>query len=201
MNRIKIISSLVILLISYNVFSQGRNYKTEITKDGKATVKYETVKEKEGRHFYYSAQRNVNASLDKLDAYLSISNNHKNFLENTPISEEIRKISDNEWVTFYLFDAPWPIPDSDVIVKFNRVKKDNKLVFTAIAISDDYKKSDVYRITNYKFVYELEKVNADTTKITITADYIPAGFVPVFLINTWFPEGPARIISNLGVMK
>lgn len=191
----------ILFVISYNASSQDSNWITKTTKDGKTTVKYNIEKEEKGTHFYYTAQRNVNASLDELDSYFSNSTNHKNFLENTPESEEVEKISDNEWIIYYYFDAPWPMPDNDVVAKISRVKEGNKLIFTASAISNDYRKTKINRITDYRFVYEFEKIDNETTKITISADYIPAVSVPKFLIRTWFPEGPARIVSKLGAIE
>ncbi|WP_372775949.1 hypothetical protein [Mangrovibacterium sp.] len=197
----KHISLIVFLLTTFSAFSQGRNWTIETAKDGKTTVKYELVKEKQGTHFYYIAQTTTNASLTELDAYFSSSANHKRFLEATPQSEEVKKLSDDEWITYYYFNAPWPMADSDVVAKINRTKKDNKLVFTANAISNDYKKTDLDRVTSYKFMYEFEKVSDETTKITITADYIPVGSVPNFLIKAWFPQGPANIVTKLGSME
>jgi hypothetical protein len=198
MKNIRII---ILVLTSLSAFSQSRNWITENSKDGKSIVKYELVKEQQGTHFYYIAQTHVNTTLDELDIYFSNISNHKNFLERTPKSEEIKKISNNEWLCYYFFDAPWPMADSDVVAKINRTKNDNKLIFTANAITNNYKKGVVDRLTNYKFIYEFEKVNDKTTKITLTADYVPVGSVPNFLIKTWFPEGPAKIVSNLGLMK
>lgn len=201
MDRIKYIGLIGLMLTVFNVFSQNRNWKTESSKDGKSIVKYELVKEQKGTHFYYIAQTSANTSMEELDNYFSNASNHKNFLERTPKSEVIKKISNNVWLTYYYFNAPWPMADSDVVVKIDRSRKDDKLVFSANAISSDYKEGDVDRITDYKFIYEFEKINDQTTKVTITADYIPVGSVPNFLIKTWFPEGPAHIVSNLGAME
>ncbi|WP_276168337.1 hypothetical protein [Zobellia alginiliquefaciens] len=201
MKRIKNIGIIVLLLTSMNVFAQSRNWTTETTKDGKSTVKYDLVKEEEGTHFYYIAQTTAKISLDELDTYFSNTANHKNFLERTPITKEIEKTSDNEWLGYYYFDAPWPMANSDIVIKFNRVKEDNKLVFSANAVSNTYKPEDVKRMSSYKVIYEFEKVDATTTKITYNADYVPVGSIPNFLIKTWFPEGPANIVRNIGSME
>jgi hypothetical protein len=201
MKRIKIIGIVALWLTSINVFAQSRNWKTETAKDGKTTVKYELIKEDEGTHFYYIAQTTANVTLDELDSYFSNTNNHKNFLERTPVTQEIEKISEQAWLAYYYFDAPWPMADSDIVIKIDRVKKEDKLVFTATAASSDYKQDDVKRMSNYKVVYEFEKVDQNTTKITYNADYIPVGSVPNFLAKTWFPEGPATIVKNIGSTK
>ena len=201
MNGIKYIGILLVLLISINAFSQNRNWTIENSEDGKSSVKYELIKEDEGTHFYYIAQTTAKVSLTKLDAYFSNTTNHKNFLERTPTTEEIKRISDNEWLAYYFFDAPWPLSNSDIVIRINRTKTKNKLIFIAQAISSNYKKSDIERMTDYKVIYEFEKMDNETTKITYNADYIPVGSIPKFLIKTWFPEEPINIVKNIGARK
>lgn len=201
MKRMKSLQLIVALLISINVSSQTRNWTIEDSKDGKSTVKYELVDEGSRTHFYYIAETTVSTTLDELDSYFSNTENHKNFIESTTTTEKVKQISENEWLAYYFFDAPWPLPNSDVVLKINRTKTENKLVFTAQAISHDYKKSDTDRMTDYKIIYELERIDNNTTKITYNADYLPYGSIPNFLIKSWFPEGPAGIVSNLGLMK
>ncbi|WP_405565859.1 hypothetical protein [Polaribacter sp. Asnod6-C07] len=201
MNSFKKLAVLGILFINLNLFSQDRNWTIKTTKDEKTTVKYDIEKENGGTHMFYIATQTVNTSISELADYFSKSSNHKNFLENTPKSEEVEKISDNEWITYYFFDAPWPMPNSDVVVKFKKTKKDNKIFFTANAINNDYKESDVERLSTYTFIYEFEKIDEQNTKITINANFISVGSVPNFLVKTWFPKGPAKIISNLSSKK
>lgn len=201
MNHIKNLGTAVLLLISLGALSQNRNWTIENSKDGITTVKYELIKEDKGTHFHYIAQTMANTSLDELDSYFSNIANHKNFLESTPITKEIEKISENEWLAYYYFDAPWPLPNSDTVLNIKRTRQDNKLIFTAIATSSDYKQKDVERMSDYKVIYEFERIDGETTKITYNADYIPVGSIPKFLIKTWFPEGPANIVTNIGAMK
>ena len=190
---------IALLLTSFSAFSQDRNWTIEKSKDGKSTVKYDLVKENKRTHFYYIAQTTTSATLDELDIYFSNIANHKKFLESTPITEEIKKISENEWLAYYYFDAPWPLANSDVILKIIRTKEDDKLIFTVTAISSNYKKSDIERMSTYKVIYEFERMDNSTTKITYNADYVPVGNIPKFLIKTWFPKGPIKIVSKLGL--
>ncbi|APY00467.1 SRPBCC family protein [Lacinutrix venerupis] len=198
MSLLKFTSVIFILLTSLLVNSQDRNWTIKESKDGKSKVKYDLVKEEQGTHFYYIAETTANVTLDELDTYFSNTSNHKFFLESTPETKEIEKISDNEWLAYYYFNAPWPLADSDIVIKFNRTKKENKLIFTANATQSDYNNADVERMTTYKVIYEFEKINNTTTKITYNADYIPVGNIPKFLIKTWFPKGPIKIVSKLG---
>lgn len=197
----KYLQIICIVLLSFNAFSQERNWTTETSKDGTATVKYELVKEDKGTHFYYIAQTTADVTLDELDDYFTDTNNHKYFLERTTVTETVKTLTDNEWIAYYFFDAPWPLANSDIVIKINRTKEENKLTFIAEAYSSDYKTGDVDRMDTYKLIYEFEKIDDNTTKITYNADYIPVGSIPRFLIKTWFPEGPANIVKNIGNLK
>lgn len=193
--------SILLLFISLSALAQNRDWTIKTSKDNKTKVKYDITKVDGGTHLYYIASRKVNVSLNALDSYFSNSENHKNFLENTPESKQIKKINNNEWITYYYFDAPWPMPNSDVVVKFIKEQNDNSIMYTATAITGVYEDKDVDRLTTYKFIYNFEKIDENTTNITINANFISVGSVPKFLVRTWFPEGPARIITNLGSKK
>ena len=190
----------VLLFVTLSSIAQDRNWTTKETKDGKSIVKYDLVKEDKRTHFYYIAETTLEVTLDELDATISNTENHKIFLDNTPITEEFQRISDSEWLAYYFMDAPWPIPNCDIVINFHRERTDNKLIFTATAIEHDYKKSDTKRMTDYKVVYEFEKIDDTTSKIIYNADYIPYGRVPKFLIKSWFPNGPAGIVAKIGAI-
>ncbi|MRI01681.1 hypothetical protein GH721_14150 [Kriegella sp. EG-1] len=201
MKTINYIGIFIILLVSFKVFSQERSWTIEKSKDGKSTVKHDLVKEDKRTHFYYIAQTTANVTLGELDSYFSKTMHHQNFLERTPITEEIEKIAGDEWLAYYFFDAPWPLANSDVVLRIKRTKENRKLIFTATAIAHNYKKSNVERMTRYNVIYEFESLDDQTTKITYNADYVPVGSIPKFLIKAWFPEGPANIVTNLGALK
>ncbi|EAS20130.1 hypothetical protein BBFL7_02530 [Flavobacteria bacterium BBFL7] len=201
MKHLTFFSFILFSLVSTNSFSQDRNWTIENSKDGISTVKYELIKEKEGTHFYYIAQTTVQTSLDQLDAYFSDTENHKSFLERTPVTKEIEKISNDEWIAYYYFNAPWPLSDSDLVIHIKRIKEDNKVKFIATGVESDYTTEDVERMKTYRVIYEFERVDDTTTRITYNADYIPVGSIPKFLIKTWFPDGPINIVTNLGELK
>jgi len=190
-----------LLLIAHNSISQNRNWTIARAKDEKATVRYDLVKKDEGTHFYYIAETTATTTLDKLDAYFSNTENHKQFLERTPVTKELKKLSDNEWMAYYYFNAPWPMSDSDLVLKITRVRKEGSLQFIATAARSDYKTKDVERMNTYKVIYDFKELANGSIKITYNADYIPIGSIPKFLIKSWFPEGPAQIVTNLGATK
>lgn len=201
MNGLVAMSTSACLVFSLSTFAQARDWTTELSKDGATTVKYDLIKEEKGVHCYYMAQTTANVTLEELDIYLSNTAHHKNFIGGTSITEEIQKLSENEWLAYYYFDAPWPLSNSDLVIRLTRTEEDNKLIFTAKSFTSDYKKSDTPRMTKYQVIYEFEKLDESTTKITYNANYLTAVKVPKFLLTAWFPEGPAGIVRDIGVLK
>ena len=193
----KRLTALIILLNIFYGFAQTRQWKTETSEDENVIVKSEIVKTKKGKHIYYIAETTRNISLEQAENYLRNSNNHKSFLENTTISKEVKKTFKNEWLTYYYFDAPWPMPNSDAVLQFKLTKTDNTLSINGTSMPDAYEKKEVKRMKTYNITYHFEKINASQTKLTITADFVPTGSVPKWLMNGWFPEGPAGIASRL----
>ncbi len=99
------IMSLILILCTTTLLAQ-RNWKTETSKDGKVIVKSEITSTEKGKIIHYIAETTTDISLEKAAEYLRDSNTHKNFLENTQESKEVQKITNDNWITYYYFDAP-----------------------------------------------------------------------------------------------
>ncbi|WP_272151559.1 hypothetical protein [Tenacibaculum aiptasiae] len=187
----------IFLLTTINGISQNRNWNTKTSKDGKTVVKYDIVKNNGKTHIYYTAETKGDVSIEKIENYFSVSENHKQFLENTTKSEQVKKTSDTEWTTYYYFDAPWPMPNSDAVLNFKTTKTNTTIAFTGTSAPKSYKTTDVKRMETYNIKYSFEKINNNSTKVIISADFVPIGSVPKWLLKGWFPKGPAGIASRL----
>lgn len=196
------IMSLILILCTTTLLAQ-RNWKTETSKDGKVIVKSEITSTEKGKIIHYIAETTTDISLEKAAEYLRDSNTHKNFLENTQESKEVQKITNDNWITYYYFDAPWPMPNSDAVQEFKLSKTNNSLTVSGISKPNAYKDSKVKRMDNYDISYHFEKLENKKTKLTITATFTPVSSVPKFLLKSWFPKGPAAIANKLitGISK
>lgn len=193
----RIVTALVILLYTGIGIAQTRNWKTQTSKDGKVVVQNEIVKINKGKHIYYIAKTEGKFNLKQAEKYLRNSENHKNFLENTTESTELKTLSDTEWITYYYFDAPWPMPNSDAVESFTLSKTNTTLTIKAISSPKALEIKDVKRMDTYNITYHFELIDEQTTQLTITADFIPVSSVPKWLMNGWFPKGPAGIANRL----
>lgn len=190
------IITLILIICSISLLGQ-RNWKIQTSKNGKITVKSEIVNTENGKTIYYIAETITDISLEKAEKILRNSNTHKNFLENTTESREIEKKSKDKWSTYFYFDAPWPVPNSDAVQEFTLSKTANSLTVSGISTPNAFKTTKVKRMKNYDISYHFKKVENNKTKLIISATFSPIGSVPKFLLNGWFPKGPAGIASRL----
>jgi len=187
---------------SYSV-AQNRNWKENTSKDGKVFVKSEVATEKgpdgeEGKVIYYIAESKYDISLQKVEAFMRNAANYKLFLENTEESKKIKSISSDEWITYLYFDAPWPLPNSDCVQKMTYSKNGENSFSIQAKVEDGHlEKKDVGRMDLYDALYEFTKTDDGKVKLKLTAAFAPLGSAPSWMLNSWFPEGPAGIITRL----
>ena len=197
----------VLLLIGVIVhlcgISQERDWKVQKSKDGLVIVKSEVVDGKnaqgeEIKIMYYVAERVGKITLNQAETYLRNSDNYKTIWESTLESREIRKISEDEWVSYYLFSSIWPMPKSDCVQHLQFIKEnDNGFKIIAKAIQDETIKSKVERLTIFDVTYDFEKVTEDEVKLMLTVSTSPIINAPKFLFRAWFPKGPAGIVNRI----
>ena len=179
-------------------FSQEHNWKKEISKDGNVTVKSDIINTEEGKHIYYIAETiTTDINLNQAETYLRNVSNYKKFLENTDESKKVNTIDENTWISYFYFDAPWPMPNSDAVQKFTLKKTNSSLTITGKSQADAYKKTDVDRMKINNITYHFEKIDERTIKVNVISDFEPIGSVPEFLLKGWFPKGPANIVKRL----
>lgn len=94
------------------------------------------------------------------------------FLENESLLFPYKTIpiGDNSWIMYLYFDVPWPMPNSDAVQKFTVNRTASILTITGKSSVNDYKKTDVDRMStnniSYRFVQKADK----TIEITVTSD-------------------------------
>ncbi|OSY89329.1 hypothetical protein WH52_01435 [Tenacibaculum holothuriorum] len=192
-----IVVTVVVVLSVFLVNAQNRNWKKEVSKDGKVTVKSEVAKDEEGKMIYYIAETTTNVTAEKVEEYLRKPSNYTYFLDYTENSKKIKEVSEDEWFTYMFVDAPWPMSNFDCVQKYKFQKTDKGFKLKGVADTDAYKKGDVKRMQVYTIEYAFEKINDTQNKLTITANYRPTASMPKFLLRGWFPNGPAKLMSKL----
>lgn len=196
----------VLIFINTNLFAQQTDWRTEKTEDGKITVTSKISKrtddiEGEVQLIEYIATTTANVSMHNCISVMKDISKHKEIL-NEEVSEMVKIISDNEWLIYYYFDAPWPIPNSDCVTKmsFSEDLTNNMATFTITAEPFMYEQKDVKRLTFYNVIYTFKDLGNGNVEMTSTAKLTPVVQAPEWIVREFFPNGPARYLQRLLVL-
>ena len=138
-------------------------------------------------------------SLSSCSNLLSNISMHKEIFQNTEQSETIKVISEDEWLIYYFFNPPWPVPKSDCITTFKRfISEDQKTIcFQGVATPDLFEEKEVKRMILSDAEYEFQEIETGEIKISIHSKFSPVVSAPKFLVNAWFPNGPIKVMENI----
>ena len=192
-----------ILLLTPNVGAQTSAWKTEKTNDGKIVVK-STVSERpdaNGKNMplvEYIATTTDIMSLHNCVNIMKDVSRHKEFLD-LKMNEKVKTFSENEWLSYYVFNAPWRFPSSDCVVKvmYYEDPKAKTEIFTLTAAPDLMKATSMKRFTYYNFTYAFKDVGNGKVEATITAKMALTTSVPQWMLRSSFPGSAAEPLQKL----
>jgi len=193
-----------LLILSGNLFAQDDEWTTQMSKDGKVEVSHHIGSriDSEGNEAQLAEYKASSKSQGSLDNYKKVFEDvsiHKEFMDNTEISKEIKSYSENENLVYYYFDMQWPLPNSDCVMKMTlNIDEDNKtLVYEGSAYPGLYEETDVKRINYYTVKYIVKEIDDGIIEVIMESKITPASSGPNWLVGVWFPKGPAKILSKL----
>ena len=197
-NKMKLEVLYIFLLIALNSSAQTIEWKTEYSDDKNTVVVYAiydsmNVYGEELTFIEYSAKTTTSASVENCTDVFNNPAMHKKFYEYTEISEKVKDISENEWIIYYYYSPPWPIADSDCVsrIKMKRDSSNNKIVFESFSESNFMEKKDVTRSELNNIIFTFTEISNSKVEIFIEAILIPETPAPKWMMQAWFPEGPA----------
>jgi len=194
---------MVLSLFSVNIYAQNKEWITENTEDGKIIVTSRISNRideelKEVQLIEYVAITTAKVNFQNCILVLKDVSKHKEIL-NEKITNKIKTISENEWILYYFFDAPWPVPDSDCVAKMSLIEDstNNIVTFTLTAEPYAFKMMGVKRVTFYNVTYSFRDIGNGLVEITSTAKLTPIVQAPEWIVRRFFPVGPARYLERL----
>ncbi len=195
---------IVCILLHIQGVGQGGRWRNQISKDGKIEVSSKVTYQKdengdEVNLVEYKVVTMVDVSVASLVSIMSDATLHKEFLESTGESRVVKKYSDNEWLVYYYFKSPWPMPDTDCVIKLGRKssREGKQVTFYGKSSPDLYEKNGVRRMELNDVAYSFRELEPGKTEIRMESRFIPVIMTPRGEINAWFPEGPAGIITRM----
>lgn len=194
---------LCFMCIHTSMLAQSDGWKIGKSDDGKITVQHQFSKRintngKEDQVVEYVATTTAPISMAKLVLVLKDVSKHKDFM-GQKTSTLVDMISDNEFVVYYFYEGFWPYPSSDIVAKmlYSEDIVHKTVTFTLTAAPTLVGDKGLKRLDYYNLTYSFKDVGNGNVEIRVRSRFTPAVQMPVFMMNSWFPDGPADYIDGL----
>lgn len=114
-------------------------------------------------------------------------------------SELIREISETEILVYIVSRAPWPVKDRDCVWKRHYVvDTDSHFLMPFTASDEEYEgESGLVRILNARGIWEVKRIDADTTEVSFQYIGDGGGTVPRGFVNTTTKRIPEKALRAL----
>lgn len=204
---IKKISVVILILFFFHLFnnavSQSTDWEKETSKDGQIEILYhvgDRVDQNGGKVqvIEYKAVTETDVPLQKCIMAMRDVSLHKKFMGDTEESKEIKVNSENEWIAYYFFEPPWPMPDNDCVMQVNLQKEIDSMVyiFTGVSKPELLDKKDVKRLNYYEYEYSFIQKANDKVEFSVSVRLTPVSSAPKWMVKTWFPQGPIDFMEK-----
>jgi len=206
-------SNHIFLVIQFAVYflpvsiapGQSPEWDEQTSENGqvKITSRIRDIENRSGKEkmlIEYKATAIINNSLNDCIRLMKNIPKHKEFLERTDVSEVVKTISENEWLIYYYYTSPWPLPDSDCVLKMTQKDMKDMITFIGVSVPDMFELRDVRRMQTNDITYIFKELEPDVVEMTMISKFSPVISAPKWMVNTWFPEGPARVLDRFTEM-
>jgi len=190
-----------VLLLSCFLFSIGLTAQTrdcDLKKD-KDGIKVYTCKSDTSKFHSLKAEFVIeNTSIEEVKAFLFTVPNYLKWQYNVLEASMLKKISANEMIYRVVIDAPWPLSNREMIVKFSSVIQDDTHAnFYITTIKSDFPMNeDLVRVPFSEASWTITKIN-NALHVTYKMNIDPGGYVPPMLVNIAMADGPHQSFRNL----
>jgi len=192
---------LSMISFSASVSAESKEWKTEISDNGKTTVQWRISKNHDGLPLIdYISTSTADVSMQQLISVFKDVRKHKIFNDDKD-SKELSILSENESIIYYYLGTPWPLKDSEIVARMVFTEDSTKKVaifkITADPNIDLPRIKNVNRFTVYDLTYTFKDLGKGHSEISVTSKTVAPFNVPAWLINASFPDGPAGTIKKL----
>lgn len=108
---------------------------------------------------------------------------------------------DEQRVYFY-YKMPWPVTDRDLVMALSVNDADGVAIMRGTAIADDTAPagSKAVRVLKAREEWRIERLDENSTRVTMTALMDPAGPIPAWLINAMSVSQPYEAMEQLRLL-
>lgn len=194
---------LLLVSLATNAAAETEKWQTGSADDGQIAVKYR-VSERANEDgvqvplIEYVATTTASVSMHSCLVLLEDPARHSEFMGDKR-SETLARVSDNEWVVYNYYSAPWPFPDNDRVTKMRLAEDPTRktAVVSFSAAPSLLEPRKVKRVSYYSAVYTLEERAAGTVALTLAMKMSPPNKAPLWMIRAAFPGAGADVLRKL----
>ena len=149
-------------------------------------------------HKEYKGEVIIRATPDKLLSIIQDVSTYPAWMHNTYDAKLLRK-SGNEFVTYFVNDAPWPVSDRDMVTKFvvSRPNAQTMRLDMTAAPREIPEVGGMVRIPFLQGFWLFEDLGNGTCRVTQQVVSDPGGSIPAWLANSAIIDTPFQILSKL----
>ena len=146
----------------------------------------------------YKGETVVRTSIDIVKATIKDIPSQDQWVLDCKESKILESISENEYITYTVTDAPWPVTDRDSVMRVTVSEEaDGKVVFTLKAEPDYIPIQDgKTRVPHFEGSWTLIPQD-NQTKVIYEGLADPGGQIPGWLANTKIVDNPYHSLLNL----
>jgi len=136
---------------------------------------------------------------DLIETVLDVES-YPDWVSNIKEGGRLEKISDREYINYYIADFPWPLKDRDVVLHTILVQEeDSKSVYIKLEGRSTFipEKKSIVRIQNIHAYWYFTPEPSGMVRVSYQMLVDPGGNIPVWLINKFLIEGPYQNLYML----
>jgi len=118
---------------------------------------------------------------------------------NSTHAEQLQRISPDQSLNYSVTSAPWPVSDRDSVILATVIRHSNgNITIQMKGQPNRYPlQEDRIRIPKLEGSWHLEKLNEQTTRVTLQVTTEPGGEIPSWLANAMVVDMPFYSLTNL----
>ena len=140
-----------------------------------------------------------NTTLEELVALLKNVAKYPDWQYNMISAEILDRESDESIITRSVIDAPWPVENRELIVRYKIIQNhdEGEVYINAKTLAYDYAESKGLIRVPFSNAEWFVTASGSSLKVNYTLSVDPGGSIPVWLVNMSIAEGPYHTFTNL----
>jgi len=141
----------------------------------------------------------INANVDSVYNFVIDWDKRTSWYSDNTICKVLHKSGSTEFIVYYVFAAPWPVDDREIISKSMCIKEaDGSYLIRSSALPNYIPRNEDYvRIEKSIGFWKIRQLDENTTEVILEGKSNTGGEVPEWLANMFVEDNPFKSLTNL----